>query len=73
MMFASDLVKGRYYVVTEGIKEGCILKFVKLNILGEGFYNRARFINEKTNLVEILSFDELICVRELTPLEEELL
>ena len=73
MMFASDLVKGKYYVVTGGMKAGRILKFVKLNIFNKNFYNRARFINEKTNLVEILSFDELICVRELTPLEEELL
>ena len=72
-MFASDLVKGKYYVVTDGMKAGRILKFVKLNIFNKNFYNRARFINEKTNLVEILSFDELICVRELTPLEEELL
>ncbi len=72
-MFASDLVKGNYYIVTDGMKAGRILKFVKLNIFNKNFYNRARFINEKTNLVEILSFDELICVRELTPLEEELL
>lgn len=73
MMFASDLIKGKYYVVTEGIKEGYILKFVKLNIFNKNFYNRARFIDEKANLVVILPFNELICVRELTPLEEELL
>jgi hypothetical protein len=70
-MLVQNLIFGKLYEVTEGSLKGCVVRFVKIKSRHRD-YNEALFFNKTKDYYVSFPYHDTICLKEITPVEEEL-